>query len=62
MLDELTALKPAEGADRVYYAGLKEQESELQCEKEGVPLTDEVWQTLKETAEGLGIPVPAPRT
>ncbi|GHV58755.1 hypothetical protein AGMMS49579_26370 [Spirochaetia bacterium] len=61
MLDELTALKPAEGAERVYYAGLKEQEAEKRCETAGVPLTDEVWKTLKETAEGLSLPVPAPR-
>ncbi|GHV36097.1 malate dehydrogenase [Spirochaetia bacterium] len=63
MLDELTALKPAEGADRVYYAGLKEQEAEARSEKEGVPLTDGVWKTLKETAESLGlkpIDVPVP--
>ncbi|GHU19421.1 malate dehydrogenase [Spirochaetia bacterium] len=60
MLDELTALRPAKGADRVYYAGLKEQEAEKKCEKEGVPLTKEVWNTLKETANGLGVPLPAP--
>ncbi|GHV87237.1 malate dehydrogenase [Spirochaetia bacterium] len=60
MLDELTALRPAKGADRVYYAGLKEQEAEKQCGKDGVPLTGEVWKTLKETAEGLGVPLPAP--
>jgi LDH2 family malate/lactate/ureidoglycolate dehydrogenase len=58
MLDELTAFKPAEGASRVYYAGLKEREAELKCEKEGVPLSDEVWKVLKETAGGLGVPVP----
>jgi LDH2 family malate/lactate/ureidoglycolate dehydrogenase len=58
MLDELTALKPAEGEKRVYYAGLKEQEAEARCEKEGVPLTEEVWKVLKETAAGLGLEIP----
>jgi LDH2 family malate/lactate/ureidoglycolate dehydrogenase len=58
MLDELGALKPAEGADRVYYAGLKEHEAEARSEREGVPLTEGVWETLKETAEELGVPVP----
>jgi LDH2 family malate/lactate/ureidoglycolate dehydrogenase len=61
MLDELTALKPAEGAARVYYAGLKEREAEERAEKEGVPLTEGVWETLKKTAEELGLRVPAPR-
>jgi LDH2 family malate/lactate/ureidoglycolate dehydrogenase len=58
MLDELAALKPAEGEKRVYYAGLKEHEAEARAEKEGVPLTEEVWKVLKETAESLGQPVP----
>jgi LDH2 family malate/lactate/ureidoglycolate dehydrogenase len=60
MLGELTALTPAEGADRVYYAGLHEQEAEARCEKEGVPLTPEVWKVLAETAVDLGVPVPSP--
>jgi LDH2 family malate/lactate/ureidoglycolate dehydrogenase len=60
MLGELRSLKPAEGTRRVYYAGLPEQEAEARCEREGVPLTDEVWKTLRETAAGLGVPVPPP--
>ncbi|MDR1970446.1 MAG: Ldh family oxidoreductase [Treponema sp.] len=61
MLGELRSLKPAEGAERVYYAGLLEQEAEARCEKEGVPLSEEVWKTLAETARDLGVPVPGPR-
>jgi LDH2 family malate/lactate/ureidoglycolate dehydrogenase len=61
MLDELTALKPAEGASRVYYAGLKEREAEERAEKEGVPLSEGVWETLKKTAEELGLAVPPPK-
>jgi LDH2 family malate/lactate/ureidoglycolate dehydrogenase len=60
MLGELGSLKPAEGAGRVYYAGLPEQEAEARCEQEGVPLTEEVWKTLRETAAALGVPVPPP--
>ncbi|MDR2375277.1 MAG: Ldh family oxidoreductase [Treponema sp.] len=60
MLGELRSLKPAEGARRVYYAGLLEQEAQARCEHEGVPLTDEVWKTLSETAAALGVPVPPP--
>jgi LDH2 family malate/lactate/ureidoglycolate dehydrogenase len=62
MLGELRSLKPAEGARRVYYAGLPEQEAEARCEREGVPLTEEVWKTLGETAAGLGLcRVPRPQ-
>jgi LDH2 family malate/lactate/ureidoglycolate dehydrogenase len=60
MLDELGALKPAEGMKRVYYAGLKEHEAEARCEKEGVPLTEEVWKVLRETAAGLDVEIPDP--
>jgi LDH2 family malate/lactate/ureidoglycolate dehydrogenase len=59
MLDALTKLTPAEGAERVYYAGLKEQEAEALSNRIGVPLTDGVWRTLRTAAEGLGVPVPA---
>jgi LDH2 family malate/lactate/ureidoglycolate dehydrogenase len=58
MLEELTALKPAEGASRVYYAGLKEQEAEAESARRGIPLADGVWETLKQTAEELGVCVP----
>jgi LDH2 family malate/lactate/ureidoglycolate dehydrogenase len=55
MLYELNSLKPAEGASRVYYAGQKEQEAEALSDVKGVPLTEGVWETLKKTAEELGI-------
>ncbi|MDR3167979.1 MAG: Ldh family oxidoreductase, partial [Treponema sp.] len=58
MLDALTSLPPADGAERVYYAGLKEHEAEARCEKAGVPLTEGVWQTLKTAAEELGVSLP----
>jgi LDH2 family malate/lactate/ureidoglycolate dehydrogenase len=55
MLGELRSLKPAEGAERVFYAGLKEHEAERASEREGVPLTEGVWETLKSTAADLGV-------
>jgi LDH2 family malate/lactate/ureidoglycolate dehydrogenase len=58
MLEELESLTPAEGADRVYYAGLKEQEAEAESNIKGVPLTQGVWETLKKTAEELWVFVP----
>jgi LDH2 family malate/lactate/ureidoglycolate dehydrogenase len=53
MLEELAGLAPAEGAQRVYYAGLKEQEAEAESRRRGVPLAEGVWETLKKTAEEL---------
>lgn len=46
MLDALASLPPASGADRVYYAGLKEHEAEAESEKRGVPLAKRVWDEL----------------
>jgi LDH2 family malate/lactate/ureidoglycolate dehydrogenase len=57
MLDALTALPPADGAERVYYAGQKEQESEAESRRLGVPLTEGVWETIKKTARDLGVSV-----
>jgi LDH2 family malate/lactate/ureidoglycolate dehydrogenase len=59
MLDALAALPPADGAERVYYAGQKEQESLAESRRLGVPLTEGVWETIKKTAVDLGVPVPA---
>jgi LDH2 family malate/lactate/ureidoglycolate dehydrogenase len=61
MLGELRSLSPAEGARRVYYAGLPEQEAEARSGREGVPLTGEVWRILRETAAEFGVPLPALR-
>jgi LDH2 family malate/lactate/ureidoglycolate dehydrogenase len=57
MLDALASLPPSEGAAHVYYAGLKEQESEKASDKHGVPLPEQTWESLKGIAEELGIPV-----
>jgi LDH2 family malate/lactate/ureidoglycolate dehydrogenase len=57
MLDALASLPPSEGAERVYYAGLKEQEAEEASGKHGVPLPERTWESLKGIAEELGIPV-----
>jgi LDH2 family malate/lactate/ureidoglycolate dehydrogenase len=62
MLEELENLKPAEGAARVYYAGLKEQEAEAESNRKGVPLAEGVWETLKQTAEELEVFVPETKT
>ncbi len=40
LLDELNHAQPAEGCERVYYAGQKEHESEQRCARLGIPLTE----------------------
>ena len=50
MLRDLRATPPAEGEDRVYYAGLKEFEHEAECARTGVPLTAKVYAQLVEVA------------
>lgn len=46
MMDELNAMKPAEGCSRVYYAGQKEHEAEERSWKEGVPVTEKLYDEL----------------
>ena len=48
MLCALASLPPADGASRVYYAGLKEQEAEAESAKRGVPLSEGTWRKLQE--------------
>lgn len=54
MLSEYRSAQPAEGADRVYFAGLKELEQERQAAENGVPLTEMVYAKLKEIGKELG--------
>ncbi len=59
MLRDLRATPPAEGEDRVYYAGLKEAEHEALCAREGVPLTAKVYAQLVEVGSDRGVSPPA---
>ncbi|MDR3130515.1 MAG: Ldh family oxidoreductase [Treponema sp.] len=59
MLDALSSLPPAEGRERVYYAGLRSQEEEERSAREGVPLSEGVWEELKALALPLGVLIPA---
>jgi len=59
MLAELTGAEPAEGCGRVYYAGLKEHESEALSDRIGVPLTAKVAAQLKRIGDDLGVAFPA---
>jgi LDH2 family malate/lactate/ureidoglycolate dehydrogenase len=46
MLGRLRSMEAAEGASRVYYAGLKAHENEAESNLKGVPLSEDVWQSL----------------
>ncbi len=61
LLTSLRTQQPAEGADRVYFAGLKEAESEAECERLGVPLPLSVYERLMETGRHCGVEPPARR-
>jgi LDH2 family malate/lactate/ureidoglycolate dehydrogenase len=61
MLDALAGLPPAEGRDRVYYAGLKGQEAEERSNREGVPVAEGVWEAVEALALSLGAAVPPVR-
>jgi LDH2 family malate/lactate/ureidoglycolate dehydrogenase len=58
MLADLRNSPPAEGATRVYFAGLKELESEAMCQRRGVPLTRKVYDQLVEVGTARGVTPP----
>jgi len=58
MLNELTNATPAEGAERIYYAGLKEHEAEAESTSEGVPLKPNVVESLREIGARLDLTFP----
>ena len=59
MLGALRNSPPAEGATRVYFAGLKELESEARCERLGVPLTRKVYEQLLAVGTARGVTLPS---
>jgi LDH2 family malate/lactate/ureidoglycolate dehydrogenase len=58
LLAELVNAEPAEGCERVYYAGLKEHEAEALSAKIGVPLSAKIAAQLRQIGQGLGIAFP----
>ena len=59
MLRQLREAEPAEGRDRIYYAGLKEAESEIESARSGVSVSNKVWNQVCDFGDGLGIVAPA---
>ncbi|MDD4012051.1 MAG: Ldh family oxidoreductase [Sphaerochaetaceae bacterium] len=58
-LDELENGRKAEGQKRIYYAGLKEHESEARSWKTGVELSAKVAQALNDIGNELGVKLPS---
>jgi len=58
MLRELRACPPAEGRDRVWFAGLPEAEHERETGRRGVPLSSKTWSMLRELAAETGVELP----
>ena len=61
MLSSLRACPPAEGEDQVYFAGLKEAESEQRAAAEGLVLDAKVYASLKALGDECGEVIPAVR-
>lgn len=59
MLERLRTTPVAEGARRVYFAGLKEFEQEADCARNGVPLTAKTCESLRTIARDTGEHPPA---
>ena len=55
LLNELEKAEPAEGCQRVYYAGLKEHEAEAESARLGVQISEKVASQLRQIGEELGV-------
>lgn len=55
MLYQLKSAKAAEGQSRVYYAGLREAESEMKSASDGVNLSGKVWESITSYGDALGV-------
>lgn len=58
MLRDLRRSPPAEGAQRVYFAGQKEFEHEAEVRQSGVPLYKETVASLAKISREVGVPLP----
>ena len=60
LLRRLRSAPPAEGHERVYFAGLKEREREAVNARRGVPLSRNVYVQLRELGGAYDVPAPTP--
>ena len=61
MLERLRNTPPAEGAERVYFAGQKEFEREEEALRHGVPVQAAAYESLDTIARSFGIRAPEPQ-
>ena len=59
LLRQLRESPPAEGAERIYYAGLKEFEAEAESERRGVTLLRKTYDQIVEIGQERGIAPPS---
>ena len=58
MLSALVGSPRVEGAERIYFAGQKEQEREAEAERQGVPVLKQTYDALCEIAQEYGLDLP----
>jgi L-2-hydroxycarboxylate dehydrogenase (NAD+) len=58
MLENLRNCPPAEGAERVYYAGQKELEHERECMRRGVPVLRKTYDQICKVGDECGLTAP----
>ena len=59
LVNTVKSAEPAKSYDEVMVAGDPEWRTENERRRQGIPLGDGTWKTLVETAEKLGVPIPA---
>jgi LDH2 family malate/lactate/ureidoglycolate dehydrogenase len=55
LIGELKGVPPAPGFSEVMFPGEPEQKSELEREKEGIPIADEVWRSIQSAGKAVGL-------
>ena len=59
LVDTVKSAAPAKGYDEVMVAGDPEWRTETERRSHGIPVGDGTWKTLLETAQKLGVAIPA---
>jgi LDH2 family malate/lactate/ureidoglycolate dehydrogenase len=59
LVNTVKSAEPAQSYDEVMVAGDPEWRTETERRRQGIPLGEGTWKTLVETAEKLGVPIPA---
>ena len=54
-LDRVSGSRPAVGFDQVLYPGLREAHTRAQCERDGIPIPEDLWQLFVEAAQTVGV-------